>query len=111
MALVIIFSRKHAERRSVSDYAVDVRITTSPTSTETIASYQLDGKHRRDDGWPSLLATFLRTFHPEVLDPITSIRETNDEIQKLVSAEGITVPGRLIKLLSDLDWALKNEER
>lgn len=37
-----------------------------------------------------------------------AIREKNEEIQSYISLNGVNIPEQLIKLLSDLDWALKN---
>lgn len=92
MALAIIFQRLQQKPQPVCDYHVTVKVTTSPTTMDTIEN-ALVTKHVRDDGFAMLLLRYLEQHHPELLiDPcdmlsavprysINSINDLNDLMQ------------------------------
>lgn len=62
MPLILIFRQRQRDHVPVADYDVDVKIASSSTMVEPIAEVIVRG-HRRDDGWPVLVARFLKQHH------------------------------------------------
>jgi hypothetical protein len=69
MSLIIVIKRKHKAPRPISAYSAEVRVTVSSTELRTIEELE-EVRHRRDDGWPILVARFLKKYHPEALEQV-----------------------------------------
>lgn len=72
MSLLIIVRRVQRDPLPMSDYEVEVKVTTSPTNLQQIAAPVRVTGHRRDDGYAMLLARYLQQHHPAALRKVMS---------------------------------------
>ena len=87
MSLAIVFQRVQPQPVPVADYHVAVKVTTSPTTMDTIEKVTVK-MHRRDDGYAALLLRYLAQHHPDVFEVLEALpRFAVNELDDMLEAD------------------------